>query len=140
MSVPGTQRQKGKLEVLTKAKEVTVYSWRILANQKKFDPMYDEILGNDIKTVAKNIYRYARLANEIRVTGKETAIARRKLQTEAIQACGDMLIDIELAYPLYHLDGKRVEYWTNMVTEARRLLRAWRESDKARYGTHYDSS
>lgn len=79
MSVPETQRQKGKLEVLTKAKEVTVYSGRILANQKKFDPAYDDFLGNDIKIAAKNIYRYARLANDIRVTGKETALARRKI-------------------------------------------------------------
>ena len=140
MSVPETQRQKGKLEVLTKAKEVTVYSGRILANQKKFDPAYDDFLVNDIKIAAKNIYRYARLANDIRVTGKETALARRKLQTEAIRACEDMLINIEIAYQLYHLEGKRVEHWTNMVVESKKGLRAWRDSDRSRYKEHYDSS
>lgn len=87
MSVPETQRQKGKLEVLTKAKEVTVYSWRILANQKKFDPMYDEILGNDIKTVAKNIYRYARLANEC-VLQKSVGI-KSLCYNKDIEKCGD---------------------------------------------------
>lgn len=71
MSVPETQRQEGKLVVLTKAKELAVYSGRILANQKKFDPMYDDFLGNDIKVVAKNIYRYIKFANNIRIQ-KET--------------------------------------------------------------------
>lgn len=140
MSVPETQRQEGKLTVLTKAKELAVYSGRILANQKKFDPMYDDFLGNDIKAVAKNIYRYIKFANNIRVQNRDTALARKKLQGKAVEACEDMLINIEIAYPLYHLDGKRVEYWTNMTTDVESLVRAWRDGDRARYKKYYDNS
>lgn len=51
-----------------------------------------------------------------------------------------MLINIEIAYPLYHLDGKRVEYWTNMTTGVETLVRAWRDGDRARYKKYYDNS
>ena len=140
MSVPEGQRKQSRLEVLVKALEVATYTNQILANKKKFDPMYDDVLGNKIRDAGQNIYRYARSANDLRVQkpvtqqiDPEAKEARYRLQTKAIQECGELLVLIDMAYGTYHLSAKRVEHWGRLTKTARDYLRKWREADKKRY-------
>lgn len=136
MSVPESQRSESKLSVLNKALEVSTYSIRIMANHKKFDPCYDEVLGKDLKTAALTIYRYAWLANDLKVTSRETYFARNELQRRAIGACNDLLIYINIAHMLYHLKGKRVEHWASITLESRDLLRSWLNADRQFYASY----
>lgn len=142
MTVPQNQRKEGRLVVLVKALEVATYTNGILANKKKFPVELDEVLGNDIKRNGQAIYRNCKLANDIRVmkpvTGaidEEAKEARYRLQTNAIQACTELLICIDMAYGTYHLPSKRVAYWGKMTKEARDYIRKWRDADKKRYDT-----
>lgn len=52
---------------------------------------------------------------------------------EAILDCNDLLASIGLARPLFHLKGRKAEYWSEMVIEARNLIAKWHESDSKRY-------
>jgi len=140
MSVPQEKRKEGRLVVLVKALEVANYTNGILANKKKFPVELDEVLGNDIKRNGQAIYRNCRLANDLRVqkpvTGEideEAKEARYRLQTNAIQACTELLICIDMAYGTYHLSAKRVAYWGKITKEARDYIRKWRTADKKRY-------
>lgn len=140
MSVPEEKRRQGKLEVLVKALNVATYTNKILANQKKFDPQYNEVLWNDLKKVAHSIYRNCRIANDLRVMkpvsheiDHEAKEARKRLQTQAIQDCQELLILIDMAYGTYHLTSKRVAYWGKITKEAREYIKKWREADRKRY-------
>lgn len=132
MSVVAGQRKQGKLDVLTKALRVANYTNQILANQNKFDPKYDHVLGDDIKQTARNIYKRCWSANNIRVSNTETFKARAELQQRAVQDCNELLILIDMAYGTYHLPAKRVEFWGRITIEARDLIKKWRAADLAR--------
>ena len=47
--------------------------------------------------------------------------------------CSKLLALIGLAHPLFHLKGKRVEYWSDQVVKVRNYIKKWRESDIERY-------
>ena len=140
MSVPEMKRKQSQLEVLVKALNVANYTNRILANKKKFPEEFDSILGDDIRKTGQSIYRNCRLANDLRVKkpvtqeiDEEAKEARYRLQTKAIQDCGELLILIDMAYGTYHLSARRVEYWGKIIKEAREYIRKWRAADKKRY-------
>ena len=74
--------------------------------------------------------------NNIRVTEKnkkELWLWRSKLQRQAILDCNNLLALIGLAHPLFHLKGKRVEYWSEQTLKVRNYIKKWRESDVDRY-------
>lgn len=140
MTVPAEKRKEGRLAVLVKALEVANYTNQILANKKKFPVEFDDVLGNDIKRHGQAIYRNCKLANDLRVqkpvTGEideEAKEARYRLQTNALQACTELLIDIDMAYGTYHLPAKRVAYWGKITREAREYIKKWRAADKKRF-------
>ncbi len=137
MSVPEGQRKSGKLEVLVKALDVANHTNKLLSNQKKFDPKFDYVLGDDIKRTARDIYRHCWGANNIRAINKETWQARKRLQQQACLDCNELLILIDMAYGTYHLASSKVEYWGRITIEAREKIKAWRNADKKRY-KHYE--
>lgn len=110
MSVPEGQRKSGKLEVLVKALDVANHTNKLLSNQKKFDPKFDYVLGDDIKRTARDIYRHCWGANNIRAINKETWQARKRLQQQACLDCNELLILIDMAYGTYHLASSKVEF------------------------------
>jgi len=125
MSVPESERGQGELKVLTKALEVSTYSIKIMSNQKKFDCRYDTMLGNDLRGAALAVYRYAWFANDITIDTVAARQVQRELQQRAIGACNDLLVYINIAHMVYHLKGKRVTYWINLVEDCRKQLREW---------------
>ena len=135
MSVPVNQRSHGKLEACVKTHEIAVYSIKILANRKTFTAEYASFISK-IESAAIDIHSFAWSANGISVTDTESYTSRIALQQKAISECGVLLSYIDIAKNLFHLDTKRVKYWSTMVIEAKKLLRAWRDSDKKRYAEH----
>ncbi len=133
MSVPEGKRTTGKLQVLVKARDVAIYTLRIVRNEKIFTPDYQRSMTDDIVACAKGMYLDASEANDIRVCDKKTNLQRSDLQEKAIHESERLLHLIELAKLVYHLSSRRVKFWGSLVIESENLLRSWHDSDKKRY-------
>lgn len=135
MSVPESERSKGKLEAIVQALNLCVHTLQICKNQKVFLPEYNTAITNDIIHTATAIYMDCWTANNIMVRGDaEKAAERKRLQTRAILNCNNLLGLMQIAQKLFHIDGKRIKYWGQMTIDTRNLIRGWRESDSKRYG------
>lgn len=135
MSVPEGKRHKGRMEVHIKARELAVYTVKILANEKIFNPTIDREIINRIKNCAYDIDAKSWTANKIRAdTNQINRTMRYKLQQESILLCDEMLSYISIAKQVFHLKSRRVKYWSSLIVEVQRLLQAWKESDVNRYG------
>ena len=134
-NVPDTPQNR-QLNAVWYARELAVYTIQICKNKKVFLPEYQSALTDDIIRTAKDIYINAWTANNIRVTEKnkkELWAWRSKLQRQAILDCNNLLAQIGLAHTLFHLKGKRVEYWSEQTVKVRNYIKKWRESDIERY-------
>lgn len=132
MSVPVPQRGHGELEVNTKARVLTVYTLKILENEKWF-PKEQIAFITKLQDCAIEIQALCWEANNIKVGDSMERYRRRiELQDEAGNRCNRMMLYIETAKPLFHLESKRVRYWIGMVRDLRTLIRAWRDKDAQR--------
>lgn len=137
MSVPEPKRNKGKLEVCTKARDLAAYTLQITANEKIFLPQYQRALTDSINGTTINIHVLVWNANNIYVNSIEDWEARKRLQEQAIRQCTMLLSLIDLAHSLFHLKAKRVKYWGEKTVNVKTLIRAWKESDGKRYREKY---
>lgn len=140
MSVVEEKRRKGKLEVIIKTLELANYTIQITANEKVFDPKFRAAVTDDLISHAKDIYLICWTANNIRVSNEEAFRERLRLEDKAIVKCNTFLGLLDIAKKVFHLDTKRVTYWGSKIVECRKLIRAWRDSDRKRYKERYDSS
>lgn len=135
MSVAEPLRHKGRLEVHIKAQFLASYTAQILKNEKIFDPNIDKTLIERMRNCAVDIYVKAWQANKIRAeTNAINRAMRYQLQEEAILLCDELHACIGIAKTVYHLRQRRMKYWSGLITEVRKLLQAWKESDVTRYG------
>lgn len=135
MSVVEPERHKGRLEVHVKAQALAAYTALIVKNPKVFDPEVDEDLIKRIKSYSMDIYEKAWAANKINAeTNQINRAMRYQLQEEALLCCDCLHADIGIAKSVFHLRKRRMKYWSGLITEARALLQAWKESDVKRYG------
>ena len=129
MSVPVPKRGKGELEVNTKARALTVHTFRNLQNEKYF-PKEQEVFINQMRNCALTIQRLCWRANNIKVEGIQTRYERRiDLEDQAAELCNDMTDLIETAKMMFHLPGRKTSYWIGEYTVLRSMIRNWRESD-----------
>lgn len=132
MSVPVPNRGHGELEVNTKARTLTVYTLKILENEKWFTKSQVAFITK-LQDCAIEIQALCWEANEIKVNGNECRYLRRiDLQDMAAEKCNRMTMLIETAQPLFHLQTKRTRYWINLVVTLRNLIRGWRDKDVIR--------
>lgn len=140
MSVVEEKRRKGKLEVIIKTLELANYTIQITANEKVFDPKFRAAVTDDLISHAKDIYLICWTANNIRVSNEEAFRERLRLEDKAIVKCNTFLGLLDIAKKVFHLDTKRVTYWGSKIVECRKLIRAWRDTDRKRFKERYDSS
>lgn len=124
-------------EACEKAMELALHTIKICQNKNIFKEEYQGALTDDIIRCAKDIYIFAWNGNNIYVREGHTERwpKREELQLNAISKCGEMLALINIARRLFHLKGKKVRYWSQLVIESRRLLRRWHEANAKQYGT-----
>ena len=135
LSVAEPLRHKGRLELHVKAKFLASYTSKILCNEKIFDPKIDEDLIRHIRNTAREIYIKSWQANKINAgTNYLRRASRYCLQEEALSLCDDLHASIGIAKQVFHLRGKRMKYWSSLISEVRVLLQGWIESDVKRYG------
>ena len=112
MSVPEPNRGHGELDVNTKARELTVYTLKILENEKWF-PKTQEAYIEKLRDCVIEIQALCWEANNIKVDGKADRYQRRmELQETAAEKCNRLHMLIETAKPLFHLQSKRVRMST----------------------------
>ncbi len=129
MSVPVPQRSEGELEVNTKARVLTVYTLKILENEKWF-PQSQKAFITKLQDCVIEIQALCWEANNIRVNGDPEKYKRRmNLQNQAAEKCNRMLMLIDTAKPLFHLESKRVRYWSAMTRELRNYISGWHTKD-----------
>lgn len=133
MSVPESQRGKGKFDVIINALYLAQYTITITKNKNIFLPEYQSALTDDLIRSAKDIYINAWKANNIRVTSQEDWKERKHLQELSILECNSLLATMQLAKKVFHLKSKRIKYWGELTIKARDGIRAWKESDTKRY-------
>ena len=133
MSVPVGRRGKSKLEACAKAHELCCYTIQLTANDKIFIEKYRRALGDRIVETAMTIYVSAMAANDINVRNAADAKERLSLQKRAINNCRVLLYLVDLAYRIYKLRSKRIQYWCGLILKTRELLAAWHKSDFEKY-------
>lgn len=132
MSVPVPKRGHGELEVNTKARVLTVYTLKILENEKWF-PKEQIAFITKLQDCAIEIQALCWEANNIKVDGNPDRYSRRlDKQDMAAEMCTRMMMLIETAKPLFHLETKRVRYWVGLTKDLRTMIRAWRDKDAQR--------
>lgn len=134
MAVPEGRRSKSKLDAAIQARKLAAYTIEITSNDKKFPPEFREILGKSYAELAIKIFNSCWAANNIRVTSKAAWNKRKELQDEAVRTCVVLLADIDLGAEVYKLPTKRIEYWSELVVETKKIIKAWRDVDQKRYG------
>lgn len=135
MSVPEGERRTSRLEVHVKARELAVYTVLILKNAKTFAPEIDTELIQRIKSNALDIHALAWKANKIAAgTNAVNRETRYRMQEEAILLCDEMMANIGIAKTVFKLRHRRMKFWAGKITDVRKLLQAWKESDVSRYG------
>ena len=133
-NVPDTPQNR-QLDACQKAKELALHTIKICKNKNIFVEEYQEALTNDIIRCSKDIFLTAARGNRVYVKkGNGRWQERVKHQTAAIEKCGDMLGYIDLARSLFHLKGKKVRYWSQLVLDTRALLIKWREATVKEHG------
>lgn len=132
MSVPVPQRGHGELEVNSKARALTVYTLKILENEKWFPKEQSAFIAK-LQDCTIEIQTLCWDANNIKVDGNPDRYHRRiDHQDQAAEMCNRMMMLIETAKPLFHLESKRVRYWIGMTKDLRSMIRAWRDKDAVR--------
>lgn len=130
LSVPLSKRKQGKLETLTRARELCAYTIQICKNEKNFPKRDRWLLTQPIVTETLSIMSCIRRANSVRVETREDYVYRRAQQIEAFAHAEALLTLIDIAYTCLSLETERVEHWTGLVIGVERLLQEWRRSDK----------
>lgn len=133
MSVPEGKRTESKLAVQTKAIELADYTITICSNEKNFPKRYRWCLTNKIVDVTLEIMNDINTANSIYVSTKVDYDLRREHQTNALAYTARLLGLMELAYIKFSIEDKRIKHWTQLVVDARELIKKWRKSDSDRY-------
>ena len=133
--VPDTAANR-QLDACFKAMDLAIHTIKVTANEKIFKPEFQAALTSDIIRCAKDVYICTWNANNVYVSkeNRKRWPERERLQYAAILKCNELLALINLARRLFHLRSNKVEYWSALVIEARKLIRAWHEADAARYG------
>lgn len=132
MSVPVPKRGHGELEVNTKARVLTVYTLKILENDKWF-PKSQIAFITKLQDCVIEIQALCWDANNIKVDGNQDRYRRRlDKQDQAAEMCTRLMMLIETAKPLFHLETRRVRYWIGLAKDLRTMIRAWRDKDAQR--------
>ena len=132
MSVPVPNRSEGELEVNTKARALTVYTLKILENEKWF-PKEQKAFITMLQECVVDIQALCWEANNIKVNGNGERYKRRTdMQDRAAEKCNRMMMLIETAKPLFHLHSKRVRFWLGKTKELRNYIRGWHDKDVER--------
>ena len=116
------------LQVIVKAKELAVHSFKLTSNCNRYPKKYRHSLVDRIQVKSLDIYDTLMEANRIHnVTHKRE---RCETITKAITFCDQLLFYIELSMGLGLLADKSAAYWSKMVSDVKYMSIAWRTKER----------
>lgn len=139
MSVPKGDRGEGTLQVLNECRVLTQYTIEICRNEKVFPKSHRWIMTQRIVTECINAMTCIRRANAVLVQTEADYMYRRQQQVEAHSHLDALLSLMDVAFVVFSIEAKRIEYWTGLVLSCDDKLKAWMKSDKQRYKALFTS-
>lgn len=133
MSVVKSKRTESKLEVVTKAIELSTYTIHICSNEKNFPKRYRWCLTGKIVDFTIDICNFTNMANSVYVSNYKDFNTRRQYQNKALAASYALLTMMDIAYATFGIDDDRIQHWVGLVINVQNLLRNWRKSDSEKY-------
>ena len=134
-NVPDTPANQ-QLDALDSALDLVLHTLKICKNKKIFTDEYEECITKDIIQCAKDIYIYAWDANNVYVRDnyRDRWEDRERKQLTAISRCNRLFALTNIARRAFHLKGRKVRYWQQLIGKTRMLLSKWHQSNKKQYG------
>lgn len=137
MSVRVGDRQKGKLQVLNKARVLKRYTLALLKSDKYFPKSVRWLYAQPIQQELRGACTCIKRANATYVTESVTQDLefqyRVSQQIEAFAHLEALLDLIEDVYLAKYISGRQAKHWTQIIVETEQLLKAWERSDKQAY-------
>lgn len=116
------------LQVIVKAKELAVHSFKLTSNCNRYPKKYRHSLVDRIQLKSLDIFETLMEANRIHnITHKRE---RCDTITRAITFCDELLFYIELSMLLELLNDKSAAYWSKMVSDVKYMSIAWRTKER----------
>lgn len=124
--------------MIVKSRYLLEHFSQAVSNERKFNPIYWEIFAKPMAVQLQRAYLHCWDANNI-VVKKKLDYQRRKIHQEnAVVEYKSFLGLLSPATKIYHLPLRRVEFWSNEVSEILKLISGWKRSDKERYAKIYE--
>lgn len=135
-TVPGTppygRRELPEMKVMTKAKELELYTLRKTSGEKAFPKKYRITLVNRIQNTALDITDNLMEVNDLNLNDEEERAMRFRAHRAALRACRRLLRMIELSKSLELIDADCFAYWGTMAADVKNMAAAWYKSDSNR--------
>ena len=132
-NVPDTLKNRS-LNAITATMNLALHTIKICKNKKIFTIQYQEALTDDIIKCAKDIYVSAWNAEQLPVDDNiELLDDRLSLQQTSFLKIREMLALINLARRLFHLRGRKAEYWINLTMDSQNAIYLWHEATVEHY-------
>ena len=133
MAVVKSKRGESELDIITKARELAVYTIKICTNEKNFPKRYRWCVTNEIVKSVVMINSDIRRANEVFVKDDADYLLRKDFQSKAMSEIGALLGNMDIVYELFGVESKRIQHWTGLIIDVQILLRNWKKSDTRRF-------
>jgi hypothetical protein len=133
MAIPKSQREEGKLKVVTASRELAAHTIRICSNEKVFPKHYRWCITSKIVDTAIDICSNIDKANAIYVSDKNDYPLRKSYQNQALADTYSLLTLVDIAYVTFGIESSKIEYWTRLITSVQKMIRSWKKSDSDRY-------
>ncbi|HZK00969.1 MAG TPA: hypothetical protein VFC79_13210 [Tissierellaceae bacterium] len=133
MAVVKSKRGESELDIITKSRELAVYTIKICTNEKNFPKRYRWCVTNEIVKSVVMINSDIRRANEVFVKDDADYLLRKDFQSKAMSEIGALLGNMDIAYELFGVESKRIQHWTGLIIDVQILLRNWKKSDTKRF-------
>lgn len=119
---------ESELNVIVKAKELCVHSFKLTSNANRYPKKYRHSLVDRIQLKSLDIYDTLLEANRINnVTQKAL---RCETITKAILYCDQLLFYIELSMGLTEQSAASIQYWSKMVSDVKYMAIKWRTTER----------
>ena len=124
------EKGESELKIIVKAKELSVYTFRITSNCNHYPKKYRFSIVDKMQNKVLSIYESLFEANrtDLKLYKKE----RLLLQSNVINYCDELLFYIELSTELGIISINSIEYWVKMISDIKFMTLAWRKGDKDR--------
>lgn len=132
-TVPGQppygQKKLPEMQVVTKAKELELYSMRKSDNPNCFPKKYRFSLVSRIQEEALNITDALLEVNDLMLGDEIERPMRFRAHRTALRACRKLLRLIELSHDLERIDDDAFAFWSTLATDVKNMEAAWYKSD-----------